>query len=116
MYIMFTRNYSYNTKFTITGIIFLGKIIMQLNKHVVIVRSLIVCHTHTPEKGAPKLARGSEVVLKLCSCLMVCSSLYLFRTSPKPPEPPEVTPYPGPELGGVWAVWAKPCWAEYLVS
>ena len=88
---------------------------MQLNK-VVIVRCLIVC-VHTPEKGAPKLARGSEVVLKLCSCLMVCSSLYLLRTSPNPPLPPG-PPYPGaPELGGVWAVvWVKLCWAEYFVS
>ena len=80
-----------------------------------IVRCLIV-FVHTPEKGAPKLARGSEVVLKLCSCLMVCSSLYLLRTSPNPPVPPGA-PYPeAPEIGGVWAVWAKPCWAEYLVS
>ena len=89
---------------------------MQLNIHVVIVRPQVSV-THTPEKGAPKEARGSEVVLKLWSCLMVCSSLYLLMTSPKPPDPPDVAPYPAaPELGGVWEVWAKPCCAEYFVS
>ena len=88
---------------------------MQLN-NVVIVCYLMV-RVHTPEKGAPKLALGSEVVLKLCSCLMVCSSLYLLRTSPNPPDVAPGAPYPeAPELGGVWAVWAKPCCAEYFVS
>ena len=56
---------------------------MQLDIIIVVMSESGQAALYTPEKGAPKEDLGS-VVLKLCSCLMVCSSLYRFNTSLNP--------------------------------
>lgn len=94
---MFTRKYIIQ-KFTVTGIIFLGKIIMQLNNNVVIVRSLIVHGSHPGEGGAeagPGVGGGAEAVQLPDGLLQLVS----VEDVPEAPGAPRGHPVPGP---GAW--------------